>query len=289
MLGTLSSDSSVWPTTRPGISVLIRTYNSARTLDDVLKRLPLEEHDELIIVDSGSTDSTISLAHSYHARIVRLGRPFNYSAALNRGFEHSKNEWVLVISSHAIPQSPDLIERVRSFATIASTDFVVGYGICHLAAPDVPTHDERVGEPLETQLRSLHVSQIGGNGLAVYKKSAWLQHNFDEAIVTAEDLEWFLWSQSKGYKAAKIAGANAIYRNQGSLTHMFSKGWNEVKQAKLLLPSYSDSIIVIYHGWIIGSLHLLRLAVERRLPLGAMLRQQSHLLGAFLARIQDRR
>ncbi len=273
---------------RPGISVLIRTYNSARTLEDVLKRLPLEEQDELIVVDSGSTDSTISLAKSYHARILHLNLPFNYSAALNRGFELTTNDWVLVISSHVVPQGLDLLERVRSFAKIAPQDFVVGYGVCHLGAPNAPAPSERVGEPTETQLQSLHVSQMGGNGLAVYRRSAWLQRNFDEGILTAEDLEWFLWAQSKGYNAAKIAGANAVYRNQGSLTHMFRKGWHEVKQAKLLLPKSPDGIVASCHGWIIGSLHLIRLTVEQRLPPSAMLRQQSHLLGAFLARLSTR-
>ena len=285
MLGKLSSDPRVGATTRPGISVLIRTYNSARTLDDVLRRLPLEGNDELIVVDSGSTDPTISLAQSYHARIVRLDRPFNYSAALNRGFEETTNDWVLVISSHSIPESESLIETVRNFTHSAPADFVVGYGICHVSALAASARHELGNKPAENEFCGLQVSDIGGNGLAVYRKSAWLQHKFDEAIVTAEDLEWFLWTQAKGYKAARVAGANVIYRNQGSLAHMFRKGWNEVKQAQILLPRPPESITKICHGWILGSLHLLKLTMLRQLPLSSMFRQQSHLLGAFLARL----
>ena len=273
---------------RPGISVLIRTYNSDRTLGEVLRKLPTQNIDELIIVDSGSTDTTISLAQSYRAQIIRFDRPFNYSTSLNLGFEKAKNDWVLVLSSHAIPHSPTLIERVRSFATIASPDFVVGFGNCHLVTTAATTRDERLTEVSEGELQSLLVSEISGNGLAVYRKSAWLQHKFDENIVTAEDLEWFIWAQSKGYKGARIYGANAIYRNQGSLAHMFCKGWNEVKQAKLLLPRQPESVIENCCGWLLGNLHFLRLTVQRQLPLGSMLRQQSHLLGAFLARIRFR-
>lgn len=285
MLGKLSSDPSVGATTRPGISVLIRTYDSARTLDDVLRRLPLEENDELIVVDSGSTDPTISLAQSYHARIVLLDRPFNYSAALNRGFEAATNDWVLVISSHSIPQSQNLIETVRNFTRSAPADFVVGYGICHVSALAASDRHELGNKPAENEFRGLQVSDIGGNGLAVYRKSAWLQHKFNEQVATAEDLEWFLWAQAKGYKAARVAGANAIYRNQGSLAHMFRKGWNEVKQARILLRKQSDTIPHSFYGWVVGNLNFLKLTVERQLPLGSMLRQQSHLLGAFLAKI----
>ena len=285
MLGKLSSDSSVGVPPRPGISVLIRTYNSARTLDDVLRRLPLADNDELIVVDSGSTDPTLSLAQSYHARIVRLDLPFNYSAALNRGFEAAANDWVLVISSHSIPQSQSLIETVRNFTRSAPADFVVGYGICHVSALVPSGRHELQNEPSDNTFRSLKVSEIGGNGLAVYRRSVWLQHKFNEQVATAEDLEWFIWAQAKGYKAARVAGANVIYRNQGSLAHMFRKGWNEVKQAQILLPRPSDSITKICHGWVLGSLHLLKLTVLRQLPLSSMFRQQSHLLGAFLARL----
>jgi len=282
MLGTPLTDQAK---SRPGISVLIRTYNSDRTLGEVLKRLPTQKNDELIIVDSGSTDTTISLAQSYRAQIARFDRPFNYSGSLNLGFEKAKNDWVLVISSHAIPQSPDLLEHVRNFARIASTDFVVGYGTCHLVTAAASSRDERLAEASESEPEILLASEITGNGLAVYRKSAWLQHKFDENTVTAEDLEWFIWAQSKGYTGARIYGANAIYRNQGSLAHMFRKGWNEVKQARILLPRQSDTIHDSVYGWILGNLRFLKLTVTRQLPLGSMLRQQSHLLGAFLARL----
>ncbi len=285
MLGAIPIDSAFGAQLRPGISVLIRTYNSACTLERVLEKLSLGELDELIVVDSGSTDSTIRIAQLHQANIIRLDRPFNYSAALNRGFEKAKNEWVLVLSSHSIPQCPQLIERVRSFAVFASVNFVVGYGICDYAAPSATAPSGQVTAYSQKEFQSLHVSEIGGNGLAVYRRAAWLQHNFDEAIVTAEDLEWFLWARSKGYKAARIVGAHATYRNQGSLTHMFRKGWNEVKQAKMLLPGQREGLVCNCRGYILGNLHFLRLAVERRLPLASMLRQQSHLLGAFLARL----
>ena len=40
------------------ISVLIRTFNSGKTLEPVLAALALVEGDQLVVVDSGSTDAT---------------------------------------------------------------------------------------------------------------------------------------------------------------------------------------------------------------------------------------
>jgi hypothetical protein len=174
------------------------------------------------------------------------------------------------------------MEAIRKFTARALPDFVVGYGNCDIIYKNRLLQQE---DDLSEPSTSLEFSDIGGNRLAIYRRSVWLQHKFSVRIKTAEDLEWFIWAQSQGYKAARINGANAIYRNQGSLAHMFRKGWNEVKQAKLLLPKQSASVAESCHGWLLGNLHFMKLTVKRQLPLASMLREQSHLLGAFLARV----
>ena len=72
-------------TGKPGISVLIRTFNSGRTLDQVMAALPLQEGDEFLVVDSGSTDHTLAIAERRGARVIRPEGPFNYSKSLNAG------------------------------------------------------------------------------------------------------------------------------------------------------------------------------------------------------------
>jgi len=44
---------------RPPVSIVIRTLNAAETLGEVLLGLHRGESDQLIVVDSGSTDGTV--------------------------------------------------------------------------------------------------------------------------------------------------------------------------------------------------------------------------------------
>ena len=52
------------------ISVVIRTCDSARTLERVILGLGRAEGDEVIVVDSGSRDATLNIAKKHGAIIV---------------------------------------------------------------------------------------------------------------------------------------------------------------------------------------------------------------------------
>lgn len=68
------------------ISVVIRTRDSARTLERVILGLSRAEGDEVIVVDSGSRDATLDIARKHGAIIVLAPGPFNYSKSLNLWF-----------------------------------------------------------------------------------------------------------------------------------------------------------------------------------------------------------
>src|SRR5207249_4837459 len=57
----------------PRISVVVCTYNGARTIRDCfesLERLAYPDY-EVIVVDDGSTDATAGIARQYHCRLIQ--------------------------------------------------------------------------------------------------------------------------------------------------------------------------------------------------------------------------
>ena len=266
-----------------GISVVIRTHNSSATLGLVLARLQLKAADDLIIVDSGSIDSTLALAKTYGARIIRTEPPFNYSASLNRGFEAAINEWVLVLSSHTIPTSDDFLTNIRRFTGSAPEDVVVGFGA--RVFKESQALSTSTG-PWYERMPKTNFVWGAGNTLAVYRRRAWEIRGFRPDLRTAEDLEWFIWATSSGFSGATMRGVAGIYRNQGSCAHMFRKGWLEERQARLLMPQRRLSFCRGLVNLAIGMAYFSKLWVIGDLSFCAMARQQSHHVGACLAALR---
>lgn len=268
-----------------GISIVVRTFNSSRTLGHVLEKLILQDADELIIVDSGSTDSTLALAQAHGAHIICVKPPFNYSESLNRGFAVASNEWVLALSSHTIPLNTAFLTFIREFAASAPMDIIVGFGSRVLAAPRSVSKTTFGFE----RMPKTDFQWGAGNSLAVYRKRAWSKHLFKTDLKTAEDLEWFLWAIREGYSGATIPGAIGIYRNQGNCLYMFRKGWIEAWHAQMLLNTGKKSFGEFFANLIIGTAYLFKLWAVGDLSLSFMARHLSHHVGGCLSSYTNRK
>ena len=98
-------------------SIIIRAYNEEkhlRRLFEGIRHQTLKDV-ELILVDSGSTDSTVSIAESYGARVVHI-RPeeFTFGRSLNLGIKSATRELIVIASAHVYPVYPDWLETLLS-------------------------------------------------------------------------------------------------------------------------------------------------------------------------------
>ena len=93
------------------ISGLVLTFNSESTIERALKSLSF--CDEIIVVDSGSTDTTVSICQRFGARV--FFNPWNGFAEQKRfGLQKASFEWVFVLDSDE-EASAELQEFVLNF------------------------------------------------------------------------------------------------------------------------------------------------------------------------------
>ena len=55
--------------------------------------------DEILIVDNGSSDQTVSIARDNGARVIHVSNATDFSQLRNRGIESAKNDWILFIDA----------------------------------------------------------------------------------------------------------------------------------------------------------------------------------------------
>lgn len=92
------------------LSVVVTTFNSAATLAACLR--PLGWVDEIVVLDSGSTDATPAIAAQYGARIHT--QPFaGYSAQKQAAIDLARHDWVLLLDSDEV-LAPDAAATVRT-------------------------------------------------------------------------------------------------------------------------------------------------------------------------------
>jgi glycosyltransferase involved in cell wall biosynthesis len=99
------------------ITVVTCTYNRARTLPRAIKSLLAQDYPEweLIIVDDGSSDDSVSVAEQYtdsRIRLIRHAWNKGASAAKNTGLDNIRGEWFTFLDSDDEMIVPDALSRL---------------------------------------------------------------------------------------------------------------------------------------------------------------------------------
>jgi glycosyltransferase involved in cell wall biosynthesis len=103
------------------ISALLITYNEIEHIDAVLENLDFA--DEIIVVDSYSTDGTIEQIKK-HRQVKLIQRPFkNFTDQKSFALEQASNDWVLFVDADervTEPLKEEILRTVKNKDTLAS-------------------------------------------------------------------------------------------------------------------------------------------------------------------------
>ena len=91
------------------ISVVIPVKNGGSWLDETIPAILHQEIPgqlELIVIDSGSSDNTLSILKKYSVRLIRIeAGDFNHGLTRNLGVAHAKGKYVVLTVQDAKPKS----------------------------------------------------------------------------------------------------------------------------------------------------------------------------------------
>lgn len=104
------------PQSIPLISVIIPVKNGAATLETALSGIlnqTVADRTEIIVIDSGSTDSTLALVGAYPVRVHQISaEEFNHGSTRNLGVQLAKGEFVVMTVQDAVPVDDRWLEKM---------------------------------------------------------------------------------------------------------------------------------------------------------------------------------
>jgi len=231
----------------PKVSVVVASYNGARTLEaclDSLERLNYPNY-EVILIDDGSTDDTPRIAQKFPA--VRNIRQENLglSAARNRGIAAASGEIIAFTDSDCRADEEWLYYMVSD---LLRANFV-GVGGHNLLPPDDSPVAAVVmvspGGPAHVMLTDTEAEHIPGCNMAFYKSALDRIGGFDPVFRKAGDDVDICWRlHQQGYKIG-FCPAGFVWHYRRSTVRAYLNQQNGYGEAEALLlrkhPQYFNS------------------------------------------------
>ena len=110
---------------QPRVALVIPTLNEEEAIGGVIAAVPRAMVDDIIVVDSGSTDRTVERAQAAGARVVSL-RERGYGRACRAGAEAARDCDIIVFLDGDGSDCPELIPHLIEPIAESRCDFVIG-------------------------------------------------------------------------------------------------------------------------------------------------------------------
>lgn len=206
------------------VSIAIPFYNAESTLLDAIRSVFAQTHEqwELILIDDGSTDLSLSIAKSIDDPRVRVfsdGKNLKLAARLNQIVELASYDFIARMDADDL-MSPVRLEKQIKLLNASSTIDLVSTGLCSLN-----DENKALGIRCATSKHTITSEKLlsGNSGIvhaSLLGRRAWFKRNpYKESMIKSEDTNLWVRSYSKNdLNVAFIPEPLYYYREDGNVT-----------------------------------------------------------------------
>jgi rhamnosyltransferase len=246
----------------PKTSIVIRCYNEQQHIGRLLSGIMQQTVGdvEIILVDSGSTDATLSIASRYPVNILSIKpEDFSFGRSLNLGCRSATGEFIIIASAHVYPVYEDWLEQL--LAPFSDHQIALVYG--KQRGNETTKYSERqvFAKWFSEQSDPNQTHPFCNNANAAIRRSLWEQIPYDETLTGLEDLDWAKQVMSLGYRIAYSAEAEIIHVHDETPQKIYNRYRREAIALKQIYPQEhlnwwdffrlltTNIISDYYHAW----------------------------------------
>lgn len=229
------------------VSVIIPCFNAECWVGEAIASCLNQTYRaiEVVVIDDGSTDSSLETIKSYGNRIIwETGPNRGGSCARSRGFALSKGECIQYLDADDY-LLPEKLERQVQF--LEETEFDVVYGDWrhqyHLPNGDSYLEDIKVTGTQPDLLESLLADWWVSPACLLFKRSPILNvGGWDETLKAGQDRDFFLSIVMSGAKVGYQPGCHSIYRRYGNVTVSTSSRTRYLESHQMILEKAEQTL-----------------------------------------------
>ena len=219
-------------------SVIIRAFNEEKHIGRLLSGILQQtvRPAEIVLVDSGSTDATLSIAAQYPVRVVSI-RPdeFSFGRSLNRGLAAARGEIAVMASAHVYPVYADWLEQLLS--PFGDPRVALSYGRQHGDAATRFSEQQVFAKWFPNRSVAHQAHPFCNNANAAVRMALWREHPYDEDLPGLEDLAWAAWAMAQGHAIAYVAEAPVVHVHEETRRMVYNRYRREAMALRIIHPA----------------------------------------------------
>ena len=186
---------------QPLISVIMPVLNGQRFIAEAIASIHAQNYPnlEILVIDDGSTDNSAEIAVQMGAIVLAQAKNTGIAAARNRGLAAARGQLIAFLDADDLWVQNKLELQFRA---LEKNPYLLGVG----------------GYINQVFMDSSH-STINHSyflpmvGVALFWRDAFVEVGlFDETLIQAEDLDWFMRFQEKKLRFALLSELTLVYR-----------------------------------------------------------------------------
>jgi glycosyltransferase involved in cell wall biosynthesis len=208
----------------PRTSVLIRAHNEEAHIGRLLTGIAHQtlQPDEIILVDSGSTDATLAIASAFSVRIVHIApQDFSFGRALNRGLEVATGDVVVMASAHVYPFFDSWLELLLE--PFGDEGVALSYGRQQVPEGGRFSEQQMLARWFPPQSVPRQRDPFCNNANAAIRRALWQELPYDEQLTGLEDMDWATRAIARGYVLSYVAEAVVVHVHDESFGQVVNR------------------------------------------------------------------
>lgn len=206
----------------PTVSIVVRALDEAEHLPALFSGIlrQTRQPDQIVLVDSGSTDDTVAIAAAHGADIVHIApADFSFGRSLNVGCAAATGDILVFVSAHVYPVDAHWLSNLVE--PFERDEIVLSYGR--------QTGDHRTKFSELQLMRQWYpdvsdpnqVTPFCNNANCAVRRSEWESFPYDEDLTGLEDLAWAGLALRRGGQIA--------YRADATIAHIHDEHFPRIR------------------------------------------------------------